>query len=239
MRKPSSIARTLLRHVFLCLALLSGFASLTPVAPVPPAAAQDSMRIAAVVNEDIISELDIFMRLRMAMMSARLEDTPETRERLVPQVLRSLIDDQLKLQEAKRQGITVNPADVEKRLDSIAERNNMSRDELSSFLRGNGILVEALADQILAELSWARLVQRTLRPRINITDQEINDEARRMRQTAGQTEYKLYQIFLAVDAPGQETQIRDSAERLIEQINEGADFESLASEFSQDEGGSP
>ena len=34
------------------------------------------MRIAAVVNDDIISELDIFMRLRMAMLSASLDDTP-------------------------------------------------------------------------------------------------------------------------------------------------------------------
>ena len=227
---------TLFRHVLLCVALVATVAGLVPTDPVRPAVAQDSMRIAAVVNEDVISELDIYMRLRMAMLSARLDDTPETRDRLVPQVLRNLIDDRLKLQEAKRQNITVNPADVEKRLDALAARNNMSRDELGDFLRGNGILVEALADQINAELSWARLVQRTLRPRINITDQEINDEAKRIRATAGQTEYKLYQIFLAVDAPDQEAQIRDSGERLIEQLNDGADFESLASEFSQDEG---
>lgn len=233
MRIPRTIMATTLRHVFLCLALLVATAGILPAGP---AAAQDSMRIAAVVNEDIISELDIYMRLRMAMLSARLDDTPETRDRLMPQVLRNLIDDRLKVQEAKRQNISINPADVEKRIDAIGERNNMSRDELSEFLRGNGILVEALADQILAELSWARLVQRKLRPRITITDQEINDEAKRIRQTAGQNEYKLYQIFLAVDAPDQEAQIRDSAERLIEQLNEGADFESLASEFSQDEG---
>src|SRR5262245_25201337 len=217
---------TTLRHVFLCVALLATVAGLMPAAPVAPAAAQESMRIAAVVNEDVISELDIYMRLRMAMLSAHLEDTPETRDRLMPQVLRNLIDDRLKLQEAKRENITVNPADVEKRIDAIGERNNMSRDELSDFLRGNGILVEALADQINAELSWARLVQRKLRPRITITDQEINDEANRIRATAGDTEYKLYQIFLAVDAPDQEASIRDSGERLIEQLNEGADFES-------------
>lgn len=227
---------TFFRHVFLCAALLAAVTGLVPAAPGGPAAAQDSMRIAAVVNEDIISELDIYMRLRMAMLSARLEDTPETRDRLMPQVLRNLIDDHLKLQEAKRENINVNPADVEKRIDALAERNNMSRDELTDFLRGNGILLEALADQIKAELGWARLVQRKLRPRITITDQEINDEANRIRATAGETEYKLYQIFLAVDAPDQEASVRDSGERLIEQLSEGADFESLASEFSQDEG---
>src|SRR5262249_45630610 len=111
-----------------------------------------------------------------------------------------------------------------------------SREDLESFLKGNGILVDAVADQITADLNWARLVQRTIRPRIIITDQEINEEAARMKATVGQTEYKMYQIFLAVDAPDQESDVRDSAQRLIEQLNAGADFESLAQEFSQDEG---
>ena len=222
-----------LRRAGLCLTLLAAlFAAGLPA----PAPAQDTLRIAAVVNDDIISELDVFMRLRMAMLSAKLEDTEETRRRLLPQVLRNLIDDRLKMQEAKRTGVKVNPADVESRINRLAERNNMSREELEAFLRGNGILVDAVADQIAAELNWARLVQRTLRPRIVITDQEINEEAQRIKATKGQTEYKMYQIFLAVDAPDQESEVRDSALRLVEQLNAGAEFESLAQEFSQDEG---
>jgi len=211
-------------------------AMIAPARIAAPAHAQDSLRIAAVVNEDIISELDVYMRLRMALLSAKLDDSEETRKRLVPQVLRNLIDDHLKLQEAKRVGIKVNPADVEKRIDRLADRNNMTRPELEQFLKGNGVLIDAVADQLTAELSWARLVQRTLRPRIVITDQEIDDEAARIKATQGEIEYKIYQIFLAVDAPDQESEVRDSAERLLEQLRGGADFESLAQEFSQDEG---
>jgi peptidyl-prolyl cis-trans isomerase SurA len=222
-----------LRRAVVCLALLSASFGGAMIAP---AQAQDQLRIAAVVNDDIISELDVYMRLRMAMLSAQLEDNEETRQRLLPQVLRNLIDDRLKMQEAKRTGVHVNPADVERRLDRLAQRNNMTRADLESFLQSHGILVDAVADQITTELSWARLVQRTLRPRIVITDQEINDEATRIKATQGQTEYKMYQIFVAVDAPDQESAVRDSAERLIEQLNAGADFESLAQEFSQDEG---
>ncbi len=233
MPMPHVTIMSLLRRGALFLTLLTVFA---PGGLPAPAQAQESLRIAAVVNEDIISELDVYMRLRMAMLSARLEDTEETRDRLLPQVLRNLIDDRLKLQEAKRAGIKVNPADIERRIDALAERNNMTREELNNFLQGNGVLVEAVADQLLAELSWARLVQRKLRPRIVITDQEINEEAGRITATKGQAEYKMYQIFLAVDAPDQEADVRDSAERLLEQLRAGADFESLASEFSQDEG---
>jgi peptidyl-prolyl cis-trans isomerase SurA len=233
MLMPNAAILKLLRHGAACLALLTGclVAGLAL-----PAQAQDQLRIAAVVNDDIISELDVYMRLRMAMLSARLEDTEETRRRLLPQVLRNLIDDRLKLQEAKRTGVRINPADVERRIDRLAERNNMSRADLEAFLKANGVLVDAIADQITAELSWARLVQRTLRPRITITDQEIDEERQRMKATQGQTEYKMYQIFLAVDAPDQESAVRDSAERLVEQLRTGADFQSLAQEFSQDEG---
>lgn len=233
MLMPNAKIAKPLRHAAFCLMLLT---ALLAGGLARPAAAQDSLRIAAVVNDDIISELDVFMRLRMAMLSARLQDNEETRRRLVPQVLRNLIDERLKMQEAKRAGIKVNPADVESRIDRLAERNNMTRMQLDEFLKGNGILVDAVADQIAAELNWARLVQRTLRPRIVLTDQEINEEAQRIKATRGQTEYKMYQIFLAVDAPNQESDARDSAERLIEQLRAGADFESLAQEFSQDEG---
>lgn len=230
---PKSRIIKLLRRGTFCLTLLLAIVAASQSIP---AHAQDSLRIAAVVNDDIISELDVYVRLRMAMLSAKLTDNDETRKRLLPQVLRNLIDDRLKLQEAKRAGIKVNPADVEKRINALADRNNMTREDLEAFLKGQGILVDAMADQITAELSWARLVQRKLRPRIVITDQEINDEAARIKATQGQIEYKIYQIFLAVDAPDQEADVRDSAQRLIDQLRAGADFESLAQEFSQDEG---
>ena len=69
---------TLLRHVFLYVALLAAIAGIATTGPAGPAAAQDLLRIAAVVNEDIISELDIYMRLRMAML-ARVSRTRRKR----------------------------------------------------------------------------------------------------------------------------------------------------------------
>ncbi len=209
---------------------------LAALLPGRPAGAQDQLKIAAVVNDDVITELDVFMRLRLSMLSARLQDTPETRQRLLPTVMRTLIDEHLKTQETKRMGINVPPSEVDRRIDDLAKRNNVSRADFDSMLAGNGILVDTLADQISAELGWARLVQRDLRSTIKITDQEINDALARAKASSGQTEYRLSQIFLGVDAPNDESAIRQSAERLLEQLQQGADFASLAGEFSQDQG---
>ena len=112
------------------LCLLIGLA-----AGAPAALAQDELKIAAVVNDDVITQLDVFARLRAAMLSARLQDTPENRQNLLPNVMRSLIDDHLKAQEAKAQGVTVGDAEVNARIANLASRNNMSREDFDAIYK--------------------------------------------------------------------------------------------------------
>ncbi|HVZ01795.1 MAG TPA: peptidylprolyl isomerase [Dongiaceae bacterium] len=200
----------------------------------PAARAQDELKIAAVVNDDVITQLDVYMRLRLAMLSARLQDTPEQRQKLLPQIMRTLIDDHLKIQEAKAQGVTVGDGDVNSRIDNLAKRNGLTRQDFEAMLASNGVLVQALADQMRADVGWNRLVQRKLRPTIRITDEEINEAMARDRAALGKLEYHLSQIFLAVDAPKDMPAVQQSAQRLLEQLQAGADFASLATQFSQD-----
>ncbi|WP_374655141.1 peptidylprolyl isomerase [Dongia sp.] len=199
------------------------------------AAAQDALKIVAVVNEDVITELDLFVRMRLAMVSAKLNDTPESRQRLLPTLLRTMIDERLKSQEAKRQNIPVAAAEVQRRIDDIAKRNGLSTDEFAATLQSNGILIDVLADQIKTELSWARLVQRRLRSQVKITDEEIDQALAAIQAAQGQTEYRLSQIYLSSGGGG-EASVQQSAQRLKEQLEQGADFAALASEFSQDQG---
>jgi peptidyl-prolyl cis-trans isomerase SurA len=203
-------------------------------AGVQAARAQDELKIAAVVNDDVITQLDVFARLRAAMLSARLQDTPETRQQLLPNVMRALIDDHLKIQEAKAQGVTVGDGEVNARIAGLASRNNMSPDDFKSFLNNQGILISVLSDQIRSDISWARLVQRKLRSTIRITDAEINEALAVAKSAKGKTEYRLSQIFQAIDTPKDAPAVQQAMQRLLEQLNSGADFASLAQDFSQD-----
>ena len=91
-----------MKRLFLCvLALVLFFAT-------GGVRAQDTLRIAAVVNDEMISVYDLNMRLSLVVALSGLPKTLETRQRLGPQVLRSLIDDELKRQEATRLGISVS-----------------------------------------------------------------------------------------------------------------------------------
>jgi peptidyl-prolyl cis-trans isomerase SurA len=216
-------------NVLAVLCLLAGVALGSRIA-----LAQDELKIAAVVNDDVITQLDIVARLRAAMLSARLQDTPETRQQLLPNVMRALIDDHLKTQEAVAQGVTVGDGEINSRISGLAARNDMSREDFERYLSSNGILVSALADQIRADISWGRLVQRKLRSTIRITDAEINEALARAKAAQGKAEYRLSQIFQAVDSPKDAPAVQQSSQRLLDQLDSGADFASLAQEFSQD-----
>lgn len=221
----------------MALAAIAGlFLSLAVVFQAGPARAQDALKIVAVVNEDVVTELDLYMRLRLAMLSARLQDSPETRQRLLPTLLRTLIDERLRAQEARRLNIKVSDDEVRMRVQEIAGRNSLSIDQFAGVLQQNGIMMEALQDQIRVELGWVRLVQRRLRPQVNITDEEIDVALAQIQAAQGQTEYRLSQIFLAAGSSSDESALRQSAERLKEQLDQGADFAAIASEFSQDQG---
>lgn len=58
-----------------------------------PAPAQDVQRIAAVVNEKVISIFDVQQRMRLLISSSGLPNNAETQRRIAPQVLRELIDE--------------------------------------------------------------------------------------------------------------------------------------------------
>ena len=80
---------------------------LLAVQPAWPAAEQ---RIAAVVNDEVVSVRDLNDRLEMVMLTSGIRDSEQARSRLAPQVLRSLIEESLQLQEAKRLNLQVTEA---------------------------------------------------------------------------------------------------------------------------------
>lgn len=196
-------------------------------------AQQDGLGIAAVVNDDVISALDLHLRTSMIVSSSNMPDTAETRSRIMPQVLRGLIDEKLMLQEARRVGIKVEQSEIDNGMKRIAESNGMTVVQLSEQLGQIGVPLSALAARIEAEISWQIFVGRTLSRTITVGKEEINDEIKRIEASAGRPEYLLADIYLPVDKPEQDAEVQQLAIRLLEQIQSGAPFNALASNFSR------
>lgn len=208
---------------------------LLAVAPtaIAPSAAQDTFRAAAVVNDEVISVLDLAMRTRLAILASGLRDSPEVRGRLQQQVLRNLIDERLQMQEAKRLDISVSQGQLEGALEQLAQQNKMSRQQFVEFLQQNDVPPKALSDQLRGSLTWQNVVQRQLRPSIEVTDEEIDEIIGRLESSEGRNQFRVSEILLSVDSALQEEEVQRTAERLVDQIRRGANFAALARQFSQ------
>jgi peptidyl-prolyl cis-trans isomerase SurA len=95
------------------------------------------------------------------------------------------------------------------------------------------ISIDAVVAQLKAEIAWTKVVNRRLRPTIQISDEEIAEVLERYRVSAGKEERHVLEIFLAVDQARQQESVRRAALRLVEQVRGGADFHALARQFSQ------
>jgi peptidyl-prolyl cis-trans isomerase SurA len=198
-----------------------------------PARAGQEARIAAVVDEEPISFLDLVNRTRLVMFATGLAPTEENMNRLMPQILNSLIDESLQWQEAKAQNVTVRDKEVEDALAGMEQRNNLPPGGLDGFLASKGVEKSALINQVRSSIAWAKLVDRRLRPQVEIGDEEVDDALRRIAENQGKPQLLVSEIFLAVDDSAADTRVLESAMRIGEQIRAGASFEALARAFSQ------
>ncbi|MGB0551763.1 MAG: peptidylprolyl isomerase [Alphaproteobacteria bacterium] len=195
--------------------------------------AQDVIRIAAIVNDEIISVFDLENRARLVAATTNLPPREDVFKRIEPQVLRTMINERLRLQEAVRLNIRINQREINGMIAGLARRNKMTPAQLWSFLGRRNVDRSALEMQTRARLAWIKVINRRVARQISVGQDEINDELVRLRQLLGKPKLRVAEIFFSVDSPDAEPRIRETAERLIQQVVNGAKFEALAREFSQ------
>ncbi len=202
----------------------------------------DASRIAAVVNGDVISEADIANRARLFAISTGLPLSPEVIERLRPQILRQLIDERLRVQEAQKRKIVIPDAQIAAAIKEIEGRNNMPSGALRQKLAADGVSSRTLIDQIRSQLAWTQILRQAAADRVNVSPADVKEQQRLETQKVGQTEYRVAEIFIPVDNPSNSADTERFADTVIKQLRSGAPFPMVAAQFSQNqtalEGGS-
>ncbi len=213
-------------HLAALLAVTTGLIAAT-------GAVAQGVRIAAVVNDQVISVGDFEARVGLVLASSNIPDQPEIRQRIASQVMRQMIDERLELQEAKKEDVKVTDGDIKQRLLQLAHANHIAPDQLDKFLAEHRIDKAALVDQQTAEIAWARVVQRRYGHTVSVGDEEVDDAMKNLEAEREKPEAHLAEIFLAVDNPQQAEEVKQLADRLFDEVQHGASFQKIASQFSQ------
>ncbi len=202
--------------------------------PVNGARAQQVAGIAAVVNDEAISMMDVVARMKLVIVSSGLPDNNEIRAKIMPQVIESLIEEQLKLQEAQRNKLKVTDEEVEGGLKTIAEQNKFSPEQFKAILEKQGVPEKTLLRQIKAQLAWNKVIKEVLKNQVDVSDMDVKNRIERLKSKIGQTEYLVSEIFMPFDDPSRSNEMRQFAGRVVAELQaKKAPFGAVAAQFSK------
>ena len=223
---------------FVCAAVAAGTGPAVaqarrPLAAASPAEPAGSEKIMAVVNGDAITSGDVAARGRLFALSTGLPVTPEVLDRLRPQVLKQLVDERLRLQEVQRRKIVIGDREIAQSISEIEQRNGMASGALGSALKGRGVALRTLIDQVRVQLGWTRVLREELGSKAEISDAEIADQERLFKAQIGQPEFHVGEIFIPIDDPAKTGDAQRFAETVIAELRQGAPFPVVAAQFSQ------
>ncbi|MCA3377147.1 MAG: peptidylprolyl isomerase [Roseomonas sp.] len=225
-------AVTLSRKPLLALMLLAAMLLHAAPRPVLAQAAGGSVNsIVAVVNGDVVTRSEVESRRRLLALSAGMAGDAGAQGG--DQILRLLIDERLRIQELSRRRIPVTDQDIASSVANIESRNGLPPGGVVQNLRRAGIEPRVLYDQIRAQIGWARLLRGMLGEQANIPDAEVNEFLAAQRARLGEPEFLVSEIFIPVENPGQEAQVRRFVTDVIQRLRQGVPFPMVAAQFSQ------
>jgi peptidyl-prolyl cis-trans isomerase SurA len=115
--------------------------------------------------------------------------------------IEELVEEKLKLQEAKRLNAVADEQEIDKIIGGIAERNKMTLAQFGEHMKGMGVDVNTMRARFRAEISWREVVRRRFGHLIAITERDV-DRLVATAPGAGEddVELQLQRITLAMPA---------------------------------------
>lgn len=183
--------------------------------------------IAAMVNGEAVTTVDIEQRIKLVQLTAKKSISRE-------EALQELIDDKIKLKEAKRYGLDLSASDVDAAYANMASRMRMSDEQLNKTLENSGIRPQTLKARMKADMTWGNLVRGRYNSTLTPADKDIRaamgEKEGDDKSSTESFEYKLRPIVLIVPrgAPASATELRRKEAELlrgrIESCDQAADF---------------
>lgn len=188
-----------------------------------------------IVNEEVITfnQLEQAFKSNQEQFSARgqyLPDTPAIRK----QVLEKLILKSIMIQKVKQSRINITQRQVNTRIKRIALSNKLNLKQFRDAVIAQGISFEKYVYNLKQELAIQRLQSNEAEKKGQVSEQEINDALVASSDNI-QLEYHAAHILLSLPEEASPTELKNqmnTANEIINKLNNGDDFIALAQQFS-------
>ncbi|EGQ9842997.1 peptidylprolyl isomerase SurA [Vibrio cholerae] len=191
--------------------------------------------VAVIVNSGVILQSDVDSALKTIKANAKQNKQPLPQETVLrEQVLEKLIIDTLQQQEADRIGVKIDDNRLNEAIKEIAKNNQQTQEQLIASVAQEGLTYPEFREQVRKEIAASDARNALVRRRINILPAEVDTLAELLAQETDATvQYKISHIQLRVDDGQDKSAAETLANKLVNDLKNGADFAQMAYAYSK------
>ena len=196
--------------------------------------------VVAVVNDGVIMRSELDDRIAQVEQQAQTQDgNLPPRSQLAQQVLERMVMDEIQLQMARQANLSVDDTELNRQLRSIAESNGMTLEQFADAVEADGMTLGGVREEIRHEMLMRQVQQRQISQRVTVTERDVERFLSQQPSQQGQAfieEIRARHVLVELTPTRNDNQARARAEQVRQRLQQGADFASVAREFSDDRG---
>ena len=199
-------------------------------------------RIVAVVNDDIITYLDV--QKEMSPYEAQIKAVgydPEKEQQMLyrvrSDVVNKLVDQKITDQEIKRYKINVSDEEIDGNIEQIKESKLWTDEDFRKALENEGMTIESYREDLKSQSMRAKLLNMAVKANIVITKEDVAAYYEsNIEKYQGELTYHLRNIIMRVSETADTNMkqaVLEKMENIHAELEKGASFESLARQYSE------
>jgi peptidyl-prolyl cis-trans isomerase SurA len=199
----------------------------------------------ATVNDQPITREDTEKYYRARLTGQAAPPSQDEALSLMLSVLDELINNEVLIQRARQTGVEATDGEVE---DKFTEaKSPYTEDAFQRQIKESGMTVDDLRRSIRQQVSVQKLINREIVSKISPTDQDVTNfyNDNRAQFNVPEVTYRLAQIVVTPtkdlqvrnrknDDAASDLEARRKAAALVQQLRDGADFGTVAMDYSED-----
>ncbi len=189
-------------------------------------------RIIATVNGVPITSYDLDERLNIILFDSNLERNEKNKVKFSDNVLNRLIEDELKLQEAEK----INPIIIEKAKkqanDLLLKNFGPTKNSMNQKFKLFGATYQHFEKLFITDLVWSSILKSRHKKEFDNINFQVKKQLEIINNNLEKPHYKLSEIEIKPNNKRNKTQTKLFFNKILDALSQGADFHSLAKQFS-------